>query len=114
MANNEDYIENHYRANIGESLGLYLQNIVAGPFQFKIGIYKMPHQLALATNGISDLKLTAPDKGQVYSSELIMYAPLDWDIDAMMSADPDWAWPVDWIRRIALWHAERRFWFGKG
>ena len=55
--------------------------------------------LTLFTTGLSSAKMNVPNGLEEYAlAELFIQLPGDWDF---ASSDPHWAWPIEWLRRIA-------------
>jgi uncharacterized protein len=108
-------IDRHYRTHLGNPLPDQLQAIVPGEPQLAISIYRSTDCFVLATNGVSQCHLNAPnDQPYTRHAELTMQLPLDWLIDEMMKQNEDWAWPVNWMLRILSEHIAQQRWFGRG
>jgi len=71
-----------------------------------------PH-MVLYTNGMSDLPMKVP-KGQEgwQYAELVMHLPPDWVHPRDANSDPQWLWPVQWLRKMAYYPHLNDTWLG--
>ncbi len=69
--------------------------------------------LVIFTNGMSDLPMEVP-KGQEASqyAELVMHLPADWPHPRDAISDPQWIWPVQWLRKLAYIPHLNETWLG--
>jgi hypothetical protein len=58
--------------------------------------------LVLFTNGMSDRAMkVSPDQEAWQYAELVMHLPPDWPHPRDANGDPQWLWPVQWLRKAA-------------
>jgi uncharacterized protein len=107
-----EHIEKHF----GKPQPLGLQEIVPG--DPPIDIHVIPpladrNNIALVTSGMSARPMTVPPGGENYQfAELIMYLPPDWPLTALALKEPEHAWPIEWLRRIAHYPHDYHTWLG--
>lgn len=69
--------------------------------------------LVLFTNGMSDLPMTVPVGQEAWRyAELVMHLPADWVHPAQANGDPQWMWPVQWLRKMAYYPHLQETWLG--
>ena len=58
--------------------------------------------LVLFTNGMSDRAMRVPSGSDEWQyAELVMHLPADWPHPREAGGDPQWLWPVQWLRKAA-------------
>jgi len=58
--------------------------------------------LVLFTNGMSSLPMKVPAGQEAWQfAELVMHLPPDWIHPREANGDPQWLWPVQWLRKAA-------------
>jgi hypothetical protein len=69
--------------------------------------------LILFTTGMSDRPQNVPDGEDEYRhTELFIRLHADWPLGAKALRDPNYFWPVEWLRRIAAYPHENDTWLG--
>jgi hypothetical protein len=69
----------------------------------------------LFTTGLSILELNVPEGANDYRrAELMMELHKNWPGPEEMLRDRRWAWPIQWMRKIATYAAESGEWLGAG
>jgi ankyrin repeat protein len=108
-----DVILAHIERHLGKPNPLALQEIVAGDPPITIHAVPMKDRLALVTTGMSARPMTVPPGGEEYRyAELLIYLPKEWPLTQETLADPNYFWPIDWLRRIARYPHEHHTWLG--
>ena len=70
-------------------------------------------QATVANNGMSDLPMTVPAGQEAWRyAELVMYLPADWVHPGKANGDPQWLWPVQWLRKMAYYPHQDETWLG--
>ena len=65
---------------------------------------EMHPYLVLFTNGMSYLPMTVPAGQEAWRyAELVMHLPAGWVHPAKANCDPQWMWPVQWLRKMAYY-----------
>jgi hypothetical protein len=68
----------------------------------------------IITKGMSDMPMIIPKgKEEFQFAELVMYLPSDWPLDLNDMQDPNNAWPVEWLRRMANFPFTEDTWLGE-
>lgn len=72
-----------------------------------------PH-LVLFTSGMSALPMKVPDGQEDWQhAELVMYLPPDWVHPKDGNGDPQWMWPLLWLRKMAYHPHLNDSWLGR-
>ncbi len=107
----------HIRAAWGLPAGT-VQEIVPGDPSIKIhhvpALLMVRDHHVLITEGMSNQAMKVPKGGEGYRyAEMVIYLPADWPLrDAKKMAEAKYAWPVEWLRKIARWPHEHKTWLG--
>lgn len=86
------------------------------PTEPRIAVHVVPaseerNHLTLFTTGMSDQAMEVPDGGDEYRfAELFIQLPADWKY--MQFDDPNFGWPVNWLRSIAQQPPVDNTWLG--
>ncbi len=108
-----DPILDHVRKHLGNPEPLSLQEILPCSPSITIHVVRMEDCLALVTRGMSDQPMTVPEGAEVFRfAELTIYLPLDWPLGKQALDDPQYFWPFEWLRRIALYPHQSGTWIG--
>jgi hypothetical protein len=108
-----DAVLAHVERHLGKPQPLSLQEIVPGDPPVSIHVVPMLGRLALVTDGMSSRAMTVPPGAEAYRfAELVMYLPPGWPLGAEALGDPNHAWPIHWLRRIARYPHEHHTWLG--
>lgn len=108
-------IEKHLEKFYGPLEPLSLHEIIS---DMPIKIHVIKHEgeercLILATSGMSARAMSVPKGAQAFRySELLMYLPYDWPLSSESMNNPDYNWPVEWLRRIAHYPHLQGTWMG--
>jgi len=104
----------HFKKHRGKPAPLALQEIVPG--DPPIAVHVVPPSKkwdgqTLFTVGMSDRPLRLPDGSEGFA-ELTIALPKNWPLTNQALRDPNWSWPLLWLRRIALYPHETGSWPG--
>lgn len=93
---------------------LALQEIVPCDPSVAIHVAELPDAKLLVTVGMSSLPMTVPPGEEAYRfAELTLALPRNWPLDAKALADPNCAWPIEWLRRLAHYPHKHDTWLGR-
>ncbi|MEX0700499.1 MAG: ankyrin repeat domain-containing protein [Planctomycetales bacterium] len=102
-----DYAAAHaeFRRIMAEQRGELADWLVEVPGEPAVVIHAMRPNMddgsrTLFTVGMSDVRVPLADD-PFFCSELILMLPPDWPLTAEALADPQWNWPVEWLKRLA-------------
>lgn len=71
------------------------------------------NHLTLFTTGMSERAMTVPKGNEEYRfAELFIQLPADWPLTKKGLSDPNYGWPVEWLRSIAKYPHENGSWLG--
>ncbi|OAI41076.1 hypothetical protein AYO40_03865 [Planctomycetaceae bacterium SCGC AG-212-D15] len=104
----------HFKQHRGKPAPLTLHEIVPSDPPIAIHVVqptKKYEGYTLFTVGMSDKPLKMPD-GSEHFAELAIYLPPSWQLTDDALRDPNWSWPIDWLRKIALYPHETGSWLG--
>lgn len=74
---------------------------------------KSRNVLTLFTTGMSDRAMTVPDGEEEYQfAELFIELPADWPLTDKALADPNFGWPIQWLRQVAGYPHANETWLG--
>lgn len=108
----EELLE-HIRTHLGDPSPLSLQAILPTDPSITIYSVQMSVGTALVTNGMSAYPMIVPNGAEGFQfAELVMYLPENWPVTNEALSDPNSAWPVEWLRRIALYPHLNHIWLG--
>jgi hypothetical protein len=108
-----DPLLDHITEHLGTPEPLSLQEIVQGDPPISIHVVLMEGGKALVTTGMSSKPMTVPKGGEEYEyAELLIYLPEDWPLDESALRDPNYYWPIEWLRRIARYPHVNHTWLG--
>jgi hypothetical protein len=103
----------HLRTHLGEPEPLVQQEIVGSDPRIVVCLVRMAPCNALVTMGMSDRPMKVPPGEEAFRfAELFMYLPLDWPVTQQALDNPQHAWPIEWIRRLAHYPHDNDTWFG--
>ena len=69
--------------------------------------------VTLFTTGMSARAMrTPPDENEYRFAELFFQLPADWPLEAKSLKDPNWNWPIKWLRSIAKYPHQQYTWLG--
>lgn len=69
--------------------------------------------LVLFTNGMSERPMNVPPGQEAWRyAELVMHLPADWQHPREANGDPQWLWPVHWLRKTAYHPHLNDTWLG--
>ena len=67
----------------------------------------------LVTVGMSSLPMTVPDGGEAYQyAELVLRLPLNWPLTTESFNRKENFWPIEWLRRVAMYPHQYKTWLG--
>ncbi|HIA51768.1 MAG TPA: suppressor of fused domain protein [Candidatus Melainabacteria bacterium] len=96
-------VEQHLEDYIGEVTAV-IGDAVAGSFDANdinvavIEPTKKKPYYTLCTMGMSNIRMPAPNEDSCFA-EILTCLPKDWNFDDL--DDPDWNWPINWLKDIA-------------
>ncbi len=74
---------------------------------------KARNHITLFTAGMSDRPMTVPDGEEEYQfAELFIQLPADWPLAKKALADPNFGWPIHWLRQVAGYPHANNTWLG--
>lgn len=115
---NRDELLRHFETHVGPVSPLGLVEIVPGAISISIHTVSPGpghYFLTLFTSGASDKPLSPLPSGSGDSYvEFMIHLPSDWPIDREALLDHRNSWPIEWLRRSALYFHERRTSIGLG
>jgi hypothetical protein len=88
------------------------------PTEMPIAIRVVPpgkkrKNITLFTTGMSEKAMTVPPGNEEYRfAELFIELPNNWPLSKDALADPNYGWPIDWLRQIANYPHENDTWLG--
>ena len=103
-----------FSENIGPVNAAALTEIV--PNELPITIHVIPASderpfVTLFTSGMSERPMMVPDGEEIYAfAELFIQLPKDWKYQELQN--PQWNWPILWLRRIARLPHDGETWLG--
>lgn len=69
--------------------------------------------LVLFTNGMSDRAMKVPPGQEAWQyAELVMHLPPEWPHPSEADSDPQWLWPIQWLRKMAYYPHLNETWLG--
>lgn len=108
-----DPILQHIEDFVGGPESIMLHEIVPSDPPISIYFVNGPDKLTLFTNGMSAKPMNVPQGYEkLRFAELVIELPLDWHLYEEALGDPNYGWPVEWLRRIAHYPHENNTWFG--
>lgn len=73
------------------------------------------HASTLVTSGMSARAMTVPRGREAFAHcELMITLPHDWQLHDASLDEATWAWPLEWLRKLARFPHERSTWFPFG
>jgi hypothetical protein len=94
----------HIRRHFGQPRGLSLRAVVPTDPDVVIHVVPLPDRQLLVTEGMSARALTVPPGWDRFIyAELLLALPVDWPLTPEALTDPATAWPVQLVRKVALW-----------
>jgi hypothetical protein len=107
----------HFEAHFGPVHHLALVEIV--PVDPPVSVHLVPagtgrNFITLFTVGMSERAIIVPSGKEEYRyAELLIKLPPDWRLEEKELADPNYSWPVQWLRRIARYPHANSAWLGE-
>lgn len=105
----------HLTQTVGRPEPLALQEVVPVRPSITIHSVHLPDDGArvLFTEGMSALPMTVPEDGEDFQlAELALWLRDDWPLDEKSLDQPKFFWPIEWLRRVALYPHKNRTWLG--
>jgi hypothetical protein len=109
----EDAILHHIEEHFGKPNPLSLHEIVPADPPITIRVARCSAQVTLVTLGMSARPMNVPEGGEPYRfAELLIELPPDWPLSSDALGDPNYSWPITWLRRIARYPHQNQTWLG--
>ncbi|MBL8818317.1 MAG: suppressor of fused domain protein [Planctomyces sp.] len=105
----------HLIRTLGQPEPLSWQEIVFGQPEIKIHIVRLPDENAtvLVTEGMSSRPMKVPDGMEEFRyAELACWLRDDWPLDEESLRKPEFFWPMQWLRKCALYPHHNETWLG--
>ena len=94
-------IVDHINKHLGPPLENAIMEIV-GTIKILVIPNSSSGYITLVTSGMSDSSMAAPEGAENYRhAEVFMHLPADWPLDKDSWEDPNYYWPIEWLRLIA-------------
>jgi hypothetical protein len=111
--NNESLLIAHITEYYGAPEPLALREIVPCDPSIAIHVVQMSGGKALITVGMSSKPMTVPEGSEeLQYAELMIYLPDNWPLDEASLRNPNNYWPIEWLRRIAMYPHQNHTWLG--
>lgn len=108
-----DELEAHISEYLGIPSPVSLQDIVPQSPPISVLAVELDWGIALVTKGMSAKRMTVPAGAEEYAhAELIIYLPRDWPLSKSALRSRKNSWPVDWLKKIAIYPHEHKTWMG--
>jgi hypothetical protein len=109
----------HFRKHYGKPEKRVWQEIVPTTIHpivvHYIPLTKKQDCSVLFTSGLSRVELDVPEGAEHWKrAELMLELDKNWPRPDEILSDPRWAWPVQWIRKTAIYAAQSGQWLGAG
>lgn len=118
-APNRDGLIAHISQHLGQPQRDVIQEIIPNTPSVAIHVirresdHKSECEQILVTVGMSSLPMTVPDGGEAYQyAELVLRLPLDWPLSTESFGRAENFWPIEWLRRIAMYPHQYDTWLG--
>ena len=111
-----DPVVAHFAGRFGPVQPMSLGEIV--PDDVPILVHVVPAtpsrpSVVLFTSGMSARPMTVPEGEEAYRfAELFVELPADWPLGSDVLDNPDYRWPLDWLRRMAKYPHQQETWLG--
>lgn len=102
-------------AQLGKPEKLSIQEIVQSKPSITIHVARNEEdrEQILVTEGMSSLPMTVPKGGEAFEyAELVLRLPIDWPLTPEAFSASENFWPVEWLRRVALYPHLNKTWLG--
>jgi hypothetical protein len=109
-------LDAYYGAHLGE--GWVYHEIISHIVHIDVHVF-LPtpsrNYYTLVTSGMSDRPMTTPDDAeQSQYAELLMCLPPTWQVSEAAFEDPNYYWPIRWLKYLARLPHEYDTWLGVG
>jgi hypothetical protein len=114
-ADHGDIVLAHYAEHFGSMSPLRLTTIIPSDNPVSIHASPQPQRnlTRLLTLGMSDWGMKVPAGGEDYQfAELTLALPSDWPLGNAALKNPETAWPLEWLMKIAQYPKQNDTWLG--
>jgi uncharacterized protein len=103
----------HIASHLGLPRPIVLQGIVPSDPSIRIYAADTSDAVTLITEGMSDRPMSVPagEEGLRYA-EVMIHLPAHWPLSNESLRDERNSWPIEWLRRIALYPHQNNTWLG--
>ena len=110
----------HFRRHYGKQQRKIIRQVVPGS-DFPIAVHCIPSStnkeelMVLFTSGLSRFEMAVPKGSEQYrSAELMVVLDKVWPRPEKAVKDAKWAWPIQWLFKIASYPVNQNTWLGAG